>query len=181
LYSPRQTRRDDMPRQLPASFRAEALSIRNRALAFRLATLDAFQPKEFLLPDLRPRTNEILMPLLSVAEQLRDPERQRYKADLVSYARTLDNEAAQDSRDTVDAMLVNAYVERCTKNGSQPTCGDLADDLQGEDESLKRWLNPRRASEMLKALGFRTRHTKRGSEVNIDPDRLILLRERFAI
>jgi hypothetical protein len=181
VYTPQQTGRSDIPRQLPASFYAEAMRIQNSALDFRLETLDTFQPKELLVPDLRPRTNEILMPLLSVAELLKDPERERYKTDLISYARTLDNEAAQDNRDSVEGMLVNAYVRRCAKPGSQPTCGNLVSDLQGEDESLKHWLNPRKATEMLKALGFKTRHTKRGAEVNIGPGCLALLCERYSV
>src|SRR5262249_41061808 len=74
ISSPYRTTRADIPRQLPPSFHAEALKIRNYALSWRLDKLAAIVPKEIHVPGLRPRTNEILMPLLLIAEQLREPQ-----------------------------------------------------------------------------------------------------------
>ena len=181
VHSPHQTGRADIPRQLPATFHAEALDIRNQALTWRLEKLDVIQPQEILVPELRPRTNEIIMPLLVVAEQFHEPERQRYREELIAYAKGLDEESAQIGRDSVEAMLVNAYVVLCSKGRSRPTCGDVAAAVHGEDDSVRRWLNPRKVSELLRDLGFTTQHSKRGAEIDIDPQRLAVVCSRYGV
>jgi len=146
-----------------------------------LEILDQFHPSEVLVPGLRLRTNAIIMPLLNVAQRLAEPESQRYRTELIEFATELDQQAAQANRTTVEGMLVGAYVDQLAISPTQPTCDIIAKAVHRVDDSVRRWLNSRKASEILRNLGFTTRHTKRGAEVNIDATRLQVLCQRFAI
>lgn len=64
--SPRKLRAD-IPINLPLSFKSEARALRNRLLLYRFRhRIDAKIDESLLNPDLEPRLNQILMPLLSV-------------------------------------------------------------------------------------------------------------------
>src|SRR5215475_6365597 len=64
--------RNDVPINLPASYKEEALYIRNKLLLFRFRNLNKRMPEESLVDrTIEPRLNQIFVPLLSIIE---DPE-----------------------------------------------------------------------------------------------------------
>ena len=111
-----------------------------------------------------------------------DASRESYREDLLEFARRRQQQAKQDDRGTVEAHLVQAYL---SANGSTPTCKNLVDTvLEAEgrnDPKLHSWLSSRRASNILRGMGFVTRHTNRGSEATIEHERLAALCRRYGI
>ena len=174
----------DVPTQLPPCFEDQARCIRNMALKWRLEVLESFQVHDIPLSGLRPRTNQILMPLLLVAEQLSPGACARYTNDLLEYAMVREQQDQEERKDTVEAKLVKAYVG-WPSNSPSPTVGALVDkvlaDDAGNDPRLPTWLSPKRAGTILSSLGFQTRHTNRGSEATIEGKRLAALCKRYGI
>ncbi len=82
--------RADIPISLPASFKTEALVLRNRLLSFRFKTFGREHRLEGLSdPAVEPRLNQVLVPLLAVVsdERTREELRQlarRFNAELVA-------------------------------------------------------------------------------------------------
>lgn len=61
--------RDDIPINLPASHREEALRLRNKLLLFRFRNLGRRRPREELVDRaIEPRLNQIFVPLLSIVD-----------------------------------------------------------------------------------------------------------------
>lgn len=74
--SEKRTLRADVPINLPAVYSTEALTLRNKLLAYRLETYGRFASVQSLArSDLSNRENQILIPLLSVIEDEGDRER----------------------------------------------------------------------------------------------------------
>ena len=70
--------REDIPINLPPAYRAEALSLRNKLLAYRFQKWASCAPSNDLADQtLDARTNQILVPLLSIVEDQDDRERLR--------------------------------------------------------------------------------------------------------
>lgn len=90
--------REDVPINLPATHKEEALQLRNKLLLFRFRNLRRRAPREDLVDRLiEPRLNQIFVPLLSIVDdpaartELRDLARQ-YHGELVT-SRSMDMEA----------------------------------------------------------------------------------------
>ena len=180
-YRPQPTERDDIPTQLPPSFENEARHIRNQLLLWRLDSLDAFRFASRPIPGLRRRIHQLVSPLLAVADLLDD---KRYRNDLLDFARSRDQETREGRRETVEAKLLASYLDHFREHPeTPPTCKEVSRrTLDAEDdERLGRWLSPHRAGAILRGMGFWTRHTKRGSELSIDPARLAKLRDRYGL
>ena len=177
-HTPRSAERSDIPRQLSNAFEAEARAIRNMAVRWRFDVLDKFEVKDISIDSIRPRTNQIILPLMAVAERLRD---QRYAEHLFDFAQAIDAQSMEERKTSVEAMLIDAYVHF----GGKPTCKALVDQVlrtaSVDDPSLLKWLSARSVSPILKGLGFTTRHSRNGSEVSIEPARLAALCKRFGI
>ncbi len=63
--------RDDLPITLPATYKEEALALRNKLLLFRLRNLGKKRDPESLVDKtIEPRLNQIFAPLLSVIDDL---------------------------------------------------------------------------------------------------------------
>jgi hypothetical protein len=181
-YTPSGTNRGDIPTQLPDGFEDEAREIRNKLLMWRLETLDALEVRSINCSELSPRMNQIISPLLVIAELIEDG---RYGNDLVEFAKGVNQQVREDRRGSVDAKLVEAYVELTKNVKSFPTCKDLADWVVGaesdNDPKISNWLTPKKAGKMACEMGFSTKHSRRGAEVFIDEDRLKALCGRFGI
>jgi hypothetical protein len=175
----RETERSDIPTQLPPEFQEEALSLRNKLLRFRYDYLDKMEVKNFHIEGIGRRTNQIILPLLLIGEELTD---RRYKDDLLAYARDLDAQTRQDRRETLDAALVAAYVA-LSRSDHPLTCGNVRQSILmelGEDPEV-RTLSPRKVGSMARTLGFTTHRTKHGTVLSIHPTQLKSLCERFSI
>ncbi len=183
-HTPVLTERMDIPTQLPPGFQDEALHIRNMALTWRFDRLDAFQVKNVVLPEIRRRTNQILSPLVLIAEQMEPPSAERYRRDLMRYAVAMEGEALEERRDTAEGRVLRAFID-LKSTGADPTCKEIADkvikDHGHDDPKLLSWLNPKTVSKILKNMGFEITHTNKGSVVRIDPKRLAALTIRYGI
>ncbi len=175
----RETERTDIPTQLSPEFQAEALALRNKLLRFRFDFRDRIEFRNIHIEGVGRRTNQIILPLLLIAQELKDP---RYKEELMAYARELDSQTRQDRRETVEAELVAVYVALAAS--AQPltclhVCRGIGSELDDDPEA--RALSPRKVSSLAKTLGFTSRHTKHGAVLHIEPKRLRALCERFSI
>jgi len=161
-HTPRSAERSDIPRQLNNAFEAEARAIRNMAIRWRFDFLDKFEVKDISIDSIRPRTNQIILPLMAVAERLND---QRYAQHLLNFAQAIDAQSLEERKTSVEALLIDAFVQFVGK----PTCKALASEVlrtaSGDDPSLLKWLSARSVSPILRGLGFTTRHTRNGSGV----------------
>jgi hypothetical protein len=182
-YSPHASDRTDIPTQLPSSFERDANEIRNLALGWRMENLDSFRTDPDHVPTLRGRSRQLAIPLLAIAAVMNSAESTRYRDDLIQFCSQREKQAEADRRETVEGKLVWSFISWSGR--TSPTCKDLIDDIiendSGDDPNLQRWLTPKRASAILRSMGFETHHTKRGSEVSIEPGRLAGLCQRFGL
>lgn len=83
--------RDDIPINLPAGYKEEALAIRNRLLLFRCRNFHKRGPVESLVDrTIEPRLNQVFVPLLSIIED------SAARRDLQALARAINREHAND-------------------------------------------------------------------------------------
>jgi hypothetical protein len=93
--------RDDVPINLPSSWKEDALHIRNQLLLFRFRNLNKRKPTENLVDrSIEPRLNQIFVPLLSIIE---DPEARR---DLQELAKRYNKEMIADRGMDMEAQIL---------------------------------------------------------------------------
>jgi hypothetical protein len=127
--------REDIPINLPTSYKEEALRIRNKLLLFRFRNLK----KQFALPELvdrtiEPRLNQIFVPLLSVIE---DP---KAIADLQGLARTYNQEMLSERGMDTEAQVLEMIQDILTSPESRPSIKDITAkfiEKHGEDYERK--------------------------------------------
>lgn len=175
---PYETQRKDIPVQLSQVFHSGAQSLRNKLLKFRFDYLGTLQVPDQNLEGLSRRTNQIILPLLVIADMLRDTS---FKSDLLAFARDMEAQHRRDRGETMEAVLVQAYI---TLSKSSPTCGDVCDRMRddlGPNDAEVRNITARKVSDLARGLGFTTRKTNRGAVLEIDKKRLEGHAERFSI
>jgi hypothetical protein len=175
----KETERTDIPTQLPPEFHAEALALRNKLLRFRYDHLEKLQFKNVHIEGVGRRTNQIILPLLLIALELKDPQ---YKEGLMAYARDLDALTRHERRETVEASLVAAYVTLAA-SGKPLTCDNVRMQVMQElgDDPEAKSLSARKVGRLARTLGFTTTHTNKGTVLRIDPQRLEVWCQRFSI
>ncbi len=93
--------RNDVPINLPGSYKEEALHIRNKLLLFRFRKLNKRKPAEALVDrSIEPRLNQIFVPLLSIIE---DPESRH---DLQELAKRYNREMIADRGMDMEAQIL---------------------------------------------------------------------------
>lgn len=93
--------RDDIPISLPASYKEEALHLRNKLLLFRFRNQGKPITAEHLVDrSIEPRLNQIFVPLLSIVA---DPES---RADIMDLARRYNRELAADRGMDAEAHIL---------------------------------------------------------------------------
>src|SRR5499433_2364020 len=93
--------RDDVPINLPSTWKEEALHIRNQLLLFRFRNLNKRKPAENLVDrTIEPRLNQIFVPLLCIIE---DPEAKR---DLQELAKRYNHEMIADRGMDMEAQIL---------------------------------------------------------------------------
>lgn len=119
--------RADIPINLPEKQKEEALTLRNRLLSYRLATLPKLCIDDSLVnPDLSPRLNQILVPLLSIVdeEKLRKPIRMLVQG--------LDDSLRNARASSIEGSLVEVLSGLlAAAEGKSIPVGDIAAKLQG--------------------------------------------------
>jgi hypothetical protein len=182
-HHPTPAARTDIPSQLPRVFEEEALYIRNQALKWRFDMLDEVEAREVSLPGLSGRSRQLVLPLISIMSLMQEQDRGRYEQDLLEFMKGREQDAESIRRETIEAKLLEAYSSH--RGDRAPICKDIRDKVvcQEEDSDLNigKWLTPRRAGDILRGMGFKTRHTNRGSELSIAPGRLKVLIRRYGI
>jgi hypothetical protein len=127
--------------------------------------------------------NQIILPLVTVTDML-GSERERYRSELLEFARQADSQNLAIRAESPEAAIVRALL-RCFDQTSPPTCKEVAE-IAAMDEDLAiaaeiRGFTPRRVSHIVRELGFPTRHTREGSVVLLDIGRLRSVAARFGI
>lgn len=103
--SPRKLRAD-IPINLPTSFKSEARTLRNKLLLYRFRhRIDARIDETLMNPDLEPRLNQILMPLLSV---IRDETVQK---EMEAVAANAQARLIGERGDTVESQILEVLSE----------------------------------------------------------------------
>src|SRR6266850_144616 len=93
--------RNDVPINLPSTWKEEALHIRNQLLLFRFRNLNKRLPPESLVDrSIEPRLNQIFVPLLSIIE---DPEA---RCDLQELAKRYNKEMIADRGMDMEAQIL---------------------------------------------------------------------------
>ncbi len=169
--------KDSVPINLPDAHEAEALVLRNKLLHFRMRQrLKVRLDDALALPDLEPRTNQILLPLLSVV-----PEG-AYRSAIVRHAQERHIETVSDRGQTIDGHVLSIVA---TLAGAQPgsvvALGDIATAFRaayaGEYE---RAITVRYIGSVLRRLGI-TPYKSMGVYVIAVSSRLRALYQRFGI
>ncbi len=181
-YVPQATTRPDIPVQLPGTFQQEATELQNQLLRFRFDYFDSLQPSAEHIEGISRRMNQLILPLLTVCDLLSPQMRNRYRSDLLRFAREADQLKRDLRAESLEATVVRklvAFIEA----GSNPTCQELAQEvLEAEAESrpdLK--LSAERVGHMVRGIGLKTKHTKQGSVVLATGRQLRALQERYGI
>lgn len=105
--------RDDVPINLPSTYKEEARHLRNKLLIFRFRNLHRRQPSEALVDrGIEPRLNQIFVPLLSMIE---DPQaREELREVARSYNREMISERGMDTEaqvlEIIQEMLGSPYA-----------------------------------------------------------------------
>lgn len=98
--------RDDVPINLPAECKDEALRLRNMLLLFRLRNLHKRKPvNELVDRTIEPRLNQVFVPLLSIIED------ERARAEIRSLARRYHRELIADRGMEIEAHILEIIRE----------------------------------------------------------------------
>jgi hypothetical protein len=142
--------RPDIPIQLPAGLKSDALDLRNRLLDFRLRNLLSISSNsERVIPGIDPRLNQTALSLLSLVD---DPGlRDEIATMLREQHRTLSATRAESSEARIVSALYRAFADGERSNMSLREVAQLAN--TGEDE-LDTPLSPREVGRTLRDLGI---------------------------
>lgn len=95
------TLRDDIPISLPATWKDEALHLRNQLLLFRFRRYEVRQPAHDLVDwTIEPRLNQIFVPLLSLVED------EGARAELKALARRMHRQTIADRGTEMEAQIL---------------------------------------------------------------------------
>jgi hypothetical protein len=130
------------------------------------------------------RTNQICQPLLTVADMLSGDSRERYRTDLLGFARQTESQNREMASESVDAAIVRVLWTQ-SQNGRGMTCKQVAEGVveaeKGNIAGLDRWLSANKVGAIVREMGLCTRHTRGGSVVVANASRLRYLMSRFGI
>jgi hypothetical protein len=182
-YTPLPNRRE-LPLQLPDEFYVDAAALQNQLLKWRFDTLETVILNAEYVPMVSRRMNQIIQPLLTVAELMSAEERNRYRADLLAFAQSADTRAREVGSESVEAAIVRALADGIHR-GESLTCKELAERVVEAERAniakIDNWLSANKVSRMVREMGFETRHTRDGSVVVANDERLRALAARFDI
>jgi hypothetical protein len=172
--------RDDIPINLPAAHKDEALQLRNKLLLFRFRNLHKRKPSEEMVDrTIEPRLNQIFVPLLSIIEDSQARAElwelaRRYHREMVA-ERGLDAEA--QVLEIIRDMLASPYDSRLAVK-------DITSwfvDRHGQDYERKittKWIGWL----IRKRLGLKTQRTDQGYLISfMETERLQRLYDHYGI
>jgi hypothetical protein len=171
------TLRKDIPINLPAEHKEEARRLRNKLLQYRFENRFQVQADPNLVDlALTPRTNQILVPLLSVVESASDREA------ICTAMETLEEDRMAARAMSVEAELVDVLAELSVSQIGGPIgIAIIASRLiERYGRDYDRPITNRYLGSLLRTrLGLKTYKSHGVYVVAIDPERLNTLRERY--
>jgi len=174
----RQRMRPGIPINLPAQQRTEALELRNKLLQYRFEHRLSVCANESLAdPELSPRTNQILIPLLSVVPDT--TARDEIRVAL----RRLEKESAATRSTNIEADVLTILAELCGGSRDSIAVAEVAARLaQRAAGEYERPITNRYVGSVLRSgLGLQTYKTGGVYRVTVDRGRLSGLSARYGI
>jgi hypothetical protein len=127
--------RDDVPINLPASHKEQALHLRNKLLLFRFHNLGRCAASESLVDrSIEPRLNQIFVPLLSIVDD------EKTREDLRELARRYNRELIVERGMDMEAQILEVIRDLLTSGESRPSIKDITNwflDRYGADYERK--------------------------------------------
>ena len=127
--------RNDVPINLPASHKEEALALRNKLLLFRFRNYHKRIPTEELIDrSIEPRLNQIFAPLLAIIEDT------KAQADLRELAHKYHREMIADRSTDMEAQVLEIIKDLLTSGDSKLSVKDITNwfvDRHGEEYERK--------------------------------------------
>ena len=117
-----QTRRRDLPLNLPTSFDEDARLLRNKLLTYRLKTLLTLRlPPTYLTHGLEPRLAQVLGPLMAIM-----PEHET----LLTLARQLQEDVTTEQGDSLEAHVAVTLLGAYSKGQEPPSVSSVCDGVR---------------------------------------------------
>jgi hypothetical protein len=151
--------RNDIPINLPDEFWAEALEIRNKLLMFRLKNYGKRKINIDLLDrSLEPRLNQIIMPLMSVIDDV--SLQQELRASVKDYSLQMSADRGME----FDGQILDAIFKLTSGGNPEPTVGQIKDQMEQdwEDETGKNLTARGIGSRLRQSFKLKTRKTRSG-------------------
>lgn len=127
--------REDVPINLPPTYKEEALQLRNKLLLFRFRTLHRQSASESLVDrSIEPRLNQIFVPLLSIIED------EKARDDLRDLARQYNHEMAAERGMDIEAQILEIIRDLLASGEARPSVKDITNwfiDKHGADYERK--------------------------------------------
>lgn len=127
--------RDDIPINLPAECKAEALAIRNKLLLFRFRNRNREKPAETAVDrSIEPRLNQVFVPLLSIIQD------ERTREDLRDLARRFNRDLVAERGMDVEAQVLEVIRDLLASQEGRPSVKDITSwfaDRHGEEYERK--------------------------------------------
>jgi hypothetical protein len=141
--------RPDIPIQLPASLKSDALDLRNRLLDFRLRNLPSISSNsERVIAGIDPRLNQTALSLLSLVDDA--VLREDIATMLREQHRTLSATRAESTESRVIGALHKAFADG---DGSSVSLREIAQLANAKGDELDEPFSPRDAGRVLRTLG----------------------------
>lgn len=114
--------RDDIPINLPAAHKQEALALRNKLLLFRFRNYHKREPTEQLVDrSIEPRVNQIFAPLMSIIEDT------AARNELRELARVFHRDLVADRGTDIEAQILESIRDRIRSGAVTLSVKDITD------------------------------------------------------
>lgn len=181
-YTPIATTRSDIPRQLPPEFEEEAAGIRNDALRYRLDNLESFAIHEEHVEGVTPRMNQLLIPVLTIADRIDKETGSCYRKDVLEFAKRQDQAAKDEDNETLEYQLLEEFLKA---DRSKPVLvQSLVNAINSQSDAAdlgSEKLTSKVACKRLREMGFNTSRKNNGRIATIPEGQLSNLKKRFGI
>ena len=163
-----QTRRRDLPLNLPTSFDEDARLLRNKLLTYRLKTLLTLQlPPTYLTRGLEPRLAQVLGPLMAIM-----PEHET----LLTLARQLQEEVTTEQGDSLEAHVAVTLSGMYSSGQEPPSVSSVCDGVRkiliSESASQREFgrVTPKKVGSIIREFGLKTERGPRGNRAYVIKD-----------
>jgi hypothetical protein len=137
--------REDIPINLPDSFDAEALELRNQLLSWRFKNYkNAHLRAEDIDRSLEPRLNQIASPLLAIID---DPE---VRNEIKGFIKEYDKQLTSDRGMSIESDVAESLIELIDRGNQGPTVKEITDTYNLRQDDAKENLSPRKIGSILR-------------------------------